>query len=72
MALQFFQAHLVITLNVSRISGSKQNLDRMKKPSVVSLMSEQTDVSSRPLVMSSYSQTGIDAHCFIHTKGGDV
>lgn len=72
MALQLFQAYLVITLNTSSISESKQNLDRMKKPSVVSFMSEQTHVSSRLSVTSSYSQKGVDAHYFIHTKGGGI
>lgn len=61
MALQLFKVYLVITLNTSRISESKQNLDRMKKPSVVSFMWEQTYVSSRLLVTSLYFQKEIDA-----------
>lgn len=72
MALQLFQVHLVITLNTSRISESKQNLDRMKKPSVASFVSEQTYFSSRLSATSSYFQKGIDARYFIRTKGGDI
>lgn len=72
MALQLFQVHLVITLNTSRISEYKQNLDRTKKPSVVSFMAEQTYVSCRLSVTSSYFQKRIDTHYFIHTKGGDI
>lgn len=72
MALQLFQAYLVITSNISSISESKQNLDWMKKPSVVSFMSEQTHISSRFSVTSSYFQKGVDAHYFIHTKGGHI
>lgn len=72
MALQLFQVHLIITLNSSRISESKQNLGMVKKPSVVSFMSQQTYVSSRLSVMSSYFQKGTDAPYFICTQGGNI